>query len=119
VAGISTEHLAELIEQSNRRQDEANERVADELRELRREFHDFRVDVAQRMGQIQASLEGFRGRTETGFKVAAWAVTLAIGVALSLVASVITGTWYAAKLDSRVQHLESRAAADPGAKGAR
>jgi len=71
VAGISTEHLAELIEQSNRRQDEANERVADELRELRREFHDFRVDVAQRMGQIQASLEGFRGRTETGFKVGA------------------------------------------------
>jgi len=54
-----------------------------------------------------------------GGQVAAWAVTLAIGVALSLVASVITGTWYAAKLDSRVQHLETRAAADPGAKGAR
>ena len=79
----------------------------------------FRVDVAERLGSIQASLEGFRGRTETGFKVAIWGIGLASVVAISVIGSVIAGTWYAAKLDSRVQQLESRAPVDHAQKVAR
>ena len=89
-----------------------DEKLADEIHELRRDFHEFRVEVAEKLGSIQSSLEGFRGRTETTVKVAVWSIGLASLVALSLVGSVITVTWYAAKLDFRVGQLESRAAAD-------
>jgi hypothetical protein len=96
-----------------------DQQLATEIHELRRDFHEFRVDVAERLGAIQSRLEGFRGRTETGFGVAKWGVGLAAGAILSLIASAMAGTWYAAKLDSRVQQLESRAPVDHPVKGAR
>jgi hypothetical protein len=110
---------AEQIEATNRRQDEANNRLADEIHDLGHKFDDFRLEVAEKLGAINANLESFRGRTETSFKVAIWALSLASVVAISVLSSVIVGTWYAAKLDSRVQQLEKHAAANHGAKGAR
>src|SRR4051794_36195838 len=96
--------VAELAEEVR----ESNRRLAEEVHNLRADFADFRVEVSEKLGSINANLEGFRGRTDTAFKVAGWGVTLAAGVALSVVGSVIAGTWYAAKLDSRVGQVESR-----------
>jgi hypothetical protein len=118
-----------------------DQQLASEIHELRRDFHDFRVEVAeklgsmqvdivqklgsmqadivQKLGSIQTSLEGFRGRTETSFRVAIWGIGIASVVAISVIGSVIAGTWYAAKLDSRVQQLESHASVDQTGKGAK
>ena len=62
----------------------------------------------KRGGAINANLEGFRGRTETAFRVAVWGISVATTVAIAVIGCVITGTWYAAKLDSRVERIESR-----------
>jgi hypothetical protein len=110
MAGISTEYLADQLRETNQRFAESHERLADEIHELGRKFDDFRVEVAEKLGAINANLEGFRGRTETSFKVAVWDIGVATAVAISVIATVISGTWYAAKLDSRVAQLESRPA---------
>jgi hypothetical protein len=118
-----------------------DQQLASEIHELRRDFQDLRVEVAeklgsiqvdivqqlgsmqvdivQQLGSIQTSLEGFRGRTETSFRVAIWGIGIASVVAISVVGSVIAGTWSAAKLDSRVQQLESHASVDHAGKGAK
>ncbi len=118
-----------------------DQQLASEIHELRRDFQDFRVEVAEKLGSMQVeivqqlrsmqvdvvqnlgsirtSLEGFRGRAETSFRVAIRGIGIASVVALSVVGSVIAGTWYAAKLDSRVQQLEAHASVDQAGKGAR
>jgi hypothetical protein len=87
--GISTEYLAEQIKEANQRHDEVNNRLADEIRELGHKFDDFRVEVAKELGSINANLEGFRGRTDTSWKVAVWAISMATIVAISLIGSVV------------------------------
>jgi hypothetical protein len=108
MAGISTEHLADQIRETNQRLIESSERLADEIHELGQKFDNFRVDVAEKLGAINANLEGFRGRTETAFKVAVWGIGVAATVASALFGFAVWTTWYAAKLDSRVERVESR-----------
>src|SRR5438552_1400766 len=99
--GISTEYLAEQIRETNQRLTQSHERLADEVRdlnhrfdELTRKFDEFRVEIAKKLGAINANLEGFRGRTETAFRVAVWGISVATTVAIAVIGSVITGTWY-------------------------
>jgi hypothetical protein len=75
---------------------------------LTRKFDDFWVEIAEKLGAINANLEGFRGRMETSFRVAVWGISVAATVAIAVIGSVIAGTWYAAKLDSRMERVESR-----------
>jgi hypothetical protein len=93
--------LAEEVRESNRR-------LAEAIHDLRGNFSDFRVEIAEKLGAINGNLESFRGRTETSFKVAVWGISMATVIAISVIGAVIAGTWYAAKLDSRVMQLESQ-----------
>ena len=126
MAGIPTEHLADQIRETNQRLTESHDRLSDEIHDLNHKFDDlnhkfddFRVEIAEKLGAINANLEiklgainanleGFRGRAETSFKVAVWGITVASTVALAVIGAVMAGTWYAAKLDSRVERVESR-----------
>jgi hypothetical protein len=115
MAGIPTEHLAEQIQETNRRLVESNDRLADEIHALgdkldvvERRLDEFRVDVAKSFGALTAGLDSFRARTELALKVAVWGVGLAVAVILAGGASLGGAIWYAAKLDSRVQQIESR-----------
>jgi hypothetical protein len=120
--GIPTEHLAEQIQETNRRLVESNDRLADEIHaladkfdNLERRLDEFRVEVAKSFGSLTAGLEGFRSRTELALKVAVWGVGLAVMVALAVGGAVGSAIWYAAKLDSRVERLESHGPPPPGA----
>lgn len=109
----------EVAEKLGSIQVEVAERLASIQVEVAKNLGSMRVDIVEKLGSIQNSLEGFRGRTETSFRVAIWGIGIASVVALSVVGSVIAGTWYAAKLDSRVQQLESHASVDHAGKGAK
>jgi hypothetical protein len=110
MAGIPTEHLADQIRETNQRLTESHERLPDEIHDLNHrfdvlihKFDDFRVEITEKLGAINANLEGFRGRTETAFRVAVWGISVAATVAIAGIGAVIAGTWYAAKLDSRME----------------
>ena len=75
---------------------------------MTRNFNDFRVEVTEKLGAINTNLERFQGRTETSFKVAVWGISVATAAAITIVGAAIAGTWYASKLDSRVQQVETR-----------
>ncbi len=111
--GIPTEHLAEQIQETNRRLVESNDRLADEIHalgdkldHLERRLDEFRVDVAKSFGALTAGLGGFRSRTELALKVAVWGVGLAVTLILAGGGALGTAVWYAAKLDSRVERVE-------------
>jgi hypothetical protein len=101
--GIPTEHLAEQIQETNRRLVESNDRLADEIHalgdkldHLERRLDEFRVDVAKNFGALTAGLEGFRSRTELALKVAVWGVGLAVALILAGGGALGTAIWYAA-----------------------
>lgn len=100
---------------------ESNLRLVEAINGIAKDLGSLRVEVAKDFGAVNASLEAFRARTETSFKVAVWGVTLAVGTILAGVGSAVGITWYAAKLDSRVEQVERRveetisAAERPGA----
>jgi hypothetical protein len=115
MAGIPTEHLADQIQETNRRLVESNDRLVDEIHALgekldgvQRRLDEFRVEVARSFGALGAGLESFRTRTELALEVAVWGVGLAVAVLLAGGAGLGGAIWYAANLDSRVQQIESR-----------
>jgi hypothetical protein len=140
--GIPPELLADQIQETNRRLVESNDRMADEihslaaemresnqrlaseLREsnqrltdaingLSRDFGNFRVEVAREFGEVNAKLE----TTATSLRFVGRGVAILIPVDIGLIGSAIGFTWYAAKLDSRVERVEKSvgAAEKPGA----
>jgi hypothetical protein len=107
MTGISTEYLAERIQETFQLA-QANERLADRVHELGLKFDDFRMEITQKIGMINANLERFQGRTDSAFKVAMWSISVATTVAIAVLGSVVAGTWYASKFDSRIEQVESR-----------
>jgi hypothetical protein len=130
---VSTDHLAEDVKELR----ESNQRLAEAIRDLGRDLGNFRVDVAERLGAINtnirvevaeklgaidtnirvevaeklgainANLEAFRARTETSLRVAIWGFAILTPVVISLIGGAFWVTWHAAKLDSRVERVES------------
>jgi hypothetical protein len=76
--------------------------------EMASEIGGLRADVVEKLGQINNNLEKFQARTETSLKIAGWAITLLIPLVFSLLGGAFWITWHAAKLDSRVERVESR-----------
>jgi hypothetical protein len=100
------------------------DQLADEIHDLRRDFNDFRVDVAQRLGAINvdiggklstinATLEGFRGRVETKLAVAQWVATVSVPIIVGLVGWAFVSAQRATRLEDsivasaqRAEHIE-------------
>src|SRR5262249_26267475 len=64
MAGIPTEHLADQIQETNRRRVESNDRMSEEIHGLgerldglERRLDGFRVEVAEKLGAIHGTLE--------------------------------------------------------------
>jgi hypothetical protein len=76
--------------------------------EVSGEIGGLRTEVAEKLGAINTNLEKFQARTETSLRFAGVAITLLIPVVLSLLGGAFWITWHAAKLDSRVERVESR-----------
>ncbi len=102
--GIPTEHLADQIRETNQRLVESHERLADEIHELSRKFDDFRVEIAVKLGEINTTLENH----QTSLRFAGRSIIILIPVVITLIGAAFGITWYAAKLDSRVERIESR-----------
>jgi hypothetical protein len=137
-ASAPTELLAEDIRDLR----ESNHRIAARMdsleavvRDLGRDFGNFRAEVAaeigglraevasevgglraevvEKLGTINTNLEKFQARTETSLRIAGWALTIRIPVAISLIGAGFWIRWHAAKLDSRVERVESRLPKEP------
>lgn len=99
---------------------DSNLRLADAINGVARDLGTFRVEVAKDLGElrtgvakdlgaINTNLEGFRGRTETSFKVAVWGTTLAVGSLLGGFGFALSLTWRAAHVNAAVAELREHA----------
>jgi hypothetical protein len=79
------------------------------------EIGGLRSEVVERLGAINTNLERFQARTETALRIAGWALTILVPLVISLVGAGFWITWHAAKLDSRIERVESRLGKEPGA----
>ena len=103
---------------------ESNQRLTDAIGGLSRDFGNFRVEVAKELGAIRAETAKELGdinakleTTATSLRFVGRGVAILIPVVIGLIGSAIGFTWYAAKLDSRVERVEKAvgAAEKPGA----
>ena len=83
--------------------------------ELASEIGGLRSEMVDRLNAINTNLEKFQARTETSLRLAGWAITLLVPVVFSLMGGAFWITWHAAKLDSRVERVESRLGKEPSA----
>jgi hypothetical protein len=77
--------------------------------EVAKDLGELRTGVAKDLGAINTNLEGFRGRTETSFKVAVWGISLAAVSLLGGFGFALTLTWRAAHVDAAVTELREHA----------
>ncbi len=84
----------------------SDKELAGEIHDLRSDFHDFRVEIAEKLGAINANLEGFRGRVETSLGVAKWVAGIAAGIGVALVGWGYTQAQRAAHVEDAVSSLE-------------
>jgi hypothetical protein len=82
--------------------------VVEKLGAIDSNIGSLRAEVAEKLGAINTNLESFRSRTETSLSFARWGIGLMAPVLITLVGAAITLASYAAKLDSRVEHVEHR-----------
>jgi hypothetical protein len=87
--------------------------LASEIGGLRAEVGGLRSEVIEKLGAINTNLEKFQTRTETSLRFAGWAITILIPVVIGLIGGAFWVTWHAAKLDSRVERVESRLGKEP------
>jgi hypothetical protein len=133
--GIPTEYLAEQIQETNRRLVESNERLADEIHtlggtvgtlggridalggrvEVTRELGAVRAEIGKKLGTINVTLERMERRLNHAVSETKWLTSILTPVILGLIGTAFWLTWHAAKLDSRVEWLESRQAQAPRA----
>jgi hypothetical protein len=106
MAGISTEHLAEQIGESNRRLADEVHSVGGKIDGVERRLDDFRVEVSSDLGKIHFSLESIRSRLDGAVSVAKWTVGILMPIIVALIGTAFWLTWHAAKLDSRVERIE-------------
>jgi hypothetical protein len=120
---VLTEDVKDLRESNRRLGDEikgafdratselrdSNLRLTDAINGVKGDLGNFRVEVAKDLGNINATLQGFQGRTETSFKVAARGSLIAIATALGLFGATITGAWYAGHVDAAVSAMREHA----------
>jgi hypothetical protein len=83
---------------------EANHRLTESINGVARDLGNFRVEIAKELEVINANLE----KSATSLKFTGRGVAILIPVVITLIGAAIGITWYAAKLDSRVQQVESR-----------
>jgi hypothetical protein len=92
---------------------ETNQRLTEAIHEVSAKLDNFRVEVTKDLGDIRVNLERYQAETATSLKFLGKSVTILIPIVVALVVSLvgaaIGGTWYASKLDSRVERLESPA----------
>jgi hypothetical protein len=109
--------------------------LAEEIHELRRDLNDFRVEVAEKVEAITQKLESLRDfrmdvvrrleslndfrvevvqnleslnvRMGDMLSVIKWTVGILTPVIVTLIGSAFALTWYVAKLDSRMERVES------------
>lgn len=123
---------------------ESNHRIAARIdsldaavRDLGRDIGSFRTEVATQngglrtettsgtaglrgeMAAINANLEKFQARTDATLRMAGWGVALLTPILGSLLGVGFWITWHAAKLDARVERVESRLDKEPTATPSR
>jgi hypothetical protein len=76
--------------------------------DLRTELGGFRVEVTERLGAINGSLKSLEVRLDHSVAVAKWTIGILAPIIIALVGAGFWLTWHAAKLDSRVERVESR-----------
>lgn len=81
-----------------------DQQLASEIHDLRKDFHDFRVEIVDKLGAINTNLEGFKGRVETQLAVARWIAGASTPIILGLLAWAFTAT-------QRATHIEDSVAA--------
>jgi hypothetical protein len=109
--------LAEEIHELRRDFNDFRVEVAqkmESLPELRRDFNDFRVEVAQVLKsltefrvEVTQKLEALTVRMGDMLSVARWTIGILTPIIVTLIGSAFALTWYVAKLDSRMERVES------------
>lgn len=123
---VPTEHLAEQIEQTNRRLADEVHGLGDRIDRVERRLDDFRVEVATEfskaraemaveLGKINATLEAIKTRVDGAVSLGRWTAGVLVPIVISLIGAAFWLTWHAAKLDSRVERGRGRGEAGCGA----
>ena len=114
MAGIPTEHIVDDLKDLR----ESHRQLAGEVHELRGELAGFRVEMARDLGAVRTematingTLKRLEGRLDHSLSVAKWTIGILAPVILSLVGTAFWLTWYAAKLDSRLERVAKTAGA--------
>ena len=109
--------LAEEIHELRRDFNDFRVEVAQKMEsfnEIRRDFNDFRVEVVQKMEsltdfrvEVVQKLESLTVRMGDMLSVTRWTVGILMPIIVTLIGSAFALTWYVAKLDSRMGLLET------------
>jgi hypothetical protein len=79
--------------------------------ELAEKLAEFRVEVAERFGSVEKNLEGFRAGTETELrlirKLGNWLLGVAVGILAAMITSAATIGWSASSIVSEVRQAVS------------
>jgi len=106
---------AELASQIGGLRGEVKTEVGGLKVDMAAEIGGLRSEVVDKLNAINTNLEKFQSRTENSLRIAAWAITILTPVVLGLLGGAFWITWHAAKLDSRVERVESRLPKEPPA----
>jgi hypothetical protein len=85
------------------------------IRGLRSEIVALRSDVVDRLDAVDTNMEKIQARVDTALRLEGWAITPMVPVVFSLIGGGFWIAWHAAKLDSRVERMESRLGKEPPA----
>jgi len=84
----------------------SNQRIIDTLHSLELTISRNHTEVMKRIDLVEAKVDTYAGLIK-------WSVTLAVPIIVAILGSIGVGIWYAAKLDSRVGHVEQIQAKAP------
>ncbi len=85
-----------------------DQQLTEALHELGHKLDDVRVEMTRQFGVINASLESLRVRLDDAVSVTKWTIGILAPVLIALIGGGFWLTWHGAKLDSRVERVESR-----------
>jgi hypothetical protein len=104
------------------------DRLAGEIRDLRNESVDFRVDFTRKQGEINAdiieklgvidrTLEGFKGRVETKLNVAQWIAGAGLTIVILVMTWAFADVQRTTRLEESVRELRDTIKGQAGIKG--
>lgn len=77
----------------------------EDLKAIRDDLHKVEVSIRGEIGRLDVSLTEIKTTLKDAIRVATWGITLIAG---TLIASAVSGVWWASNINTRVDGIEKR-----------